>query len=230
MPGISQLPQLKEMLGDLKPMLEATLEFTVAHEAAHQWFAMMVGSDPIEEPVVDEPLTQHAALLYLEWKHGKANADAMRNAQLKSAYHVMRLMGGADGPAARSTRDFESTNEYAALIYGKAPLFYDQARVKVGDEKYFKTLRAYCDELRWGMARPDTFTKTLGKLVPAQAKALEKLRKRWWDEAHGDEDLGKPDLGAMFGGAPDLSGGAGGQLDAETTKMLEEAIRALQGE
>lgn len=51
MPGLSDLPGLAGLVGDLKPMLEGTLEFTVAHEVAHQWFAMMVGSDAINEPV-----------------------------------------------------------------------------------------------------------------------------------------------------------------------------------
>lgn len=224
MPGLSGMPQLQGLLGDLKPMLESTLEFTVAHEVAHQWFAMMVGSDAINEPVVDEPLTQHAALLYLEWKRGKASADAMRKGQLTGAYHMLRMLGGDDGPAHRPTQDFTSTNEYAALIYGKAPLFYDQARKLVGDEKYFKTLRGYADTYRWGIARPDSLTAMLGKASPAHLKSLEKLRKRWWEEAHGDEDLGKPDLGAMFGGA-----GAGPSLDPNTMKMLEDVIRALEG-
>jgi hypothetical protein len=230
MPGLGALPQLQSMLGELKPMLESTLEFTVAHEAAHQWFAMMVGSDAIEEPVVDEPLTQHAALLYLEWKHGKAAADGMRQAQLKTAYHLMRMMGGSDAPANRPTREFETSSEYAALIYGKAPLFYDQARKLVGDEKYFKTLRNYCDELRWGFARTDTFTRMLGKAVPSQAKPLEKLRRHWWNETHGDEDLGKPDLGAMFGGSPADPNSGGESLDPSTMKLLEDAIRAMEGE
>ena len=226
MPGMAGVPALAGLLGDLKPMLEGTLEFTVAHEVGHQWFAMMVGSDAISEPIVDEPLTQHAALLYLEWKRGKASADAMRKGQLTTAFHMMRMMGGKDGAADRPTRDFDSTTEYAALIYGKAPLFYDLARKLVGDDKYFKTLRAYCDTWRWGMAGPQTLTGMLMKAVPAQAKALEKLRARWWDEAKGDEDLGKPDLGALFGGA----GAAGPGLDPQTMQLLEEAIRALGGQ
>ena len=229
MPGLSAIPQLQGMLGDLKPMMESTLEFTVAHEVAHQWFAMMVGSDAINEPIVDEPLTQHAALLYLEWKRGKTTADAMRKGQLTGAFHMLRMMGGEDAAANRPTHEFNGTNEYAALIYGKAPQFYDHARKLVGDEKYFKTLRAYADGLRWGIARPDTLTAMLSKAAPAQSKPLEKLRKRWWDEAHGDEDLGKPDLGAMFGGGLG-SGSAGPALDANTMRLLEEAMRALEGQ
>ena len=107
-------------------------------------------------------------------------------------------------------------------------MFYDQARKLVGDEKYFRALRTYCDEQRWAVARPDTFTKLLGKLSPPHARPLEKLRKRWWDEAHGDEDLGKPDLGGLFGGLSDTPGQE--QLDPQTLRLLQDALKALQGE
>ena len=56
MPGLGALsgdPTLGALMKELKPMLEGTLEFTVAHEVAHQWFAMMIGSDAVTEPVVD---------------------------------------------------------------------------------------------------------------------------------------------------------------------------------
>lgn len=227
MPGLGALsgdPTLGGLLKELKPMLESTLEFTVAHEVAHQWFAMMIGSDAVTEPVVDEPLTQHAALLYLEWKHGRASADEMRKAQLTASYHLMRMMDVDDGPANRPTQEFGSVNEYAALIYGKAPLYFDAARKLVGDEKYFKALRAYCDTYRWKTARIDSFTGLIAKGT-SQQKELSKLKKRWWDEAKGDEDLGKPQVSDMFGGS-----GLPPGLDPNTIKMLEDAIRAMGGE
>lgn len=229
MPGIGAFagddPALGGLVSQLKPMLEGTLEFTVAHEVAHQWFAMMIGNDAVMEPVVDEPLTQHAALLYLEWKHGKTSADEMRKAQLTASYHLMRMMEIDDGPANRPTQEYFSTNEYAALIYGKAPQFYDAARKLTGDDRYFKALRSYCDQYRWGTAHADSFTAILGKGF-SQAKQLTALRKRWWDEAHGDEDLGKPQVADIFGGADP----AALQMDPKTVKLLEEAIRALSGE
>ncbi len=229
MPGLSMLandPTLGALMKELQPMLEGTLEFTVAHEVGHQWFAMMIGNDAVTEPIVDEPLTQHAALLYLEWKHGKASADAMRKAQLTASFHLMRMMDIDDGPANRPTAEFFSTTEYAALVYGKAPQFYDQLRKAVGDDRYFKTLRAYCDQNRWGIARIDTFTGMLAK-GHSNPKQLLALKKRWWDEAKGDEDLGKPAIGDLFGGG---GGGALPGMDANTVKMLEEAIRAMGGE
>ncbi len=219
------LGPLKGMLKGLDEMMEMTLEFTVAHEVAHQWFAMLVGNDPIGEPVADEPLTQHAALLYLEWQHGKATAASMRDAQLKMAYQFFRATGGHDGTCERATSDFETTGEYAALIYGKAPLLFDGVRKQLGDGPYVKALRAYVDENRWRWVGTDTVFRTFAKTAPASTKAVEKLRRRWWQEPHGDEDLGKGDLAGMLQG----NGLQGLQVTPEQLKQIEEALRQMGG-
>lgn len=250
--SLAQLGPLKDMLHGLDQMMETTLEFTVAHEVAHQWFAMMVGSDPIAEPFADEPLTQHAALLYLEWKHGKRAAEAMRDAQLKMAFQFFRATGGHDGTCERATSDFETTGEYAALIYGKCPLLFDAVRKQLGDSAYLKALRGYADENRWKWVSADTLFRALGP------KKVEKLRKRWWQEAKGDEDLGKSQVAEMLQGMQGLQGsglpgaqgsapggahggagaGAGAspgamdltqQLSQEQLKQLEELVRILNG-
>jgi len=223
--GMSAIGPLKGLLQGLDQMMETTLEFTVAHEVAHQWFAMMVGSDPIAEPAADEPLTQHAALLYLEWKHGKPAAAAMRDAQLKMAYQFFRATGGHDGTCERGTSDFETTGEYAALIYGKAPLLFDGVRRQLGDGPYLKALRAYSDENRWRWVGTDTVFRAFAKAAPGSAKAVEKLRKRWWQERHGDEDIGKGDLGSLLQG----SGLQGLQVTPEQLKQIEEALRQMGG-
>lgn len=222
--SLKQLGPMKDLLKGLDQMMETTLEFTVAHEVAHQWFAMMVGNDPIAEPVADEPLTQHAALLYLEWKHGKTAANAMRDAQLKMAYQFYRATGGKDGTCERPTSDFETTGEYAALIYGKCPLMFDVVRKQLGDAPYLKALRAYVDENRWKWVGTDAVFRSLG------AKKLEKVRKRWWQEPRGDEELGKGDFaGLLQGGALGGAGAGDLQLDPAQLKQLEEAMRQLGG-
>ncbi len=230
MPGLGAIPALAGLMGDLKPLLEHTLEFTIAHEVAHQWFAMVVGNDPVDEPVVDEPLTQHVALLYMEWKHGKKAADAMRDAQLRSAYQVMRMMGGNDGEADRPTREFGSSNEYAAIIYGKAPMLFDALRKQSGDAAYFKALKSYAEAYRWKNAHDTSFTAELTKASPASAKGVEKLRRHWWLEKHGDEDIGEAGAGGLLSGLSGASGGQAQPIDAETQKLIEEAIKALGGE
>ena len=230
--GIPGMEQMKGLLGamgsDAAPLdqlaktLERTLEFTVAHEVAHQYFAELVGSDPIQTPVVDEALTQYAALLYMEWKHGPAVAEQVRQEALVSAYHMLRMSGGKDAAADRPTSAFADSMQYGALVYGKAPLLFHASRKLVGDEAFFKALRAYVDTYRFKWACADCFTQELARTSPLQAQALERLRVRWWKEAHGDEDLGQPTFGAMLGG-----GVNGAQMDPQTRQLIEELLPGL---
>ncbi|ADO74148.1 M1 family aminopeptidase [Stigmatella aurantiaca] len=206
---------------NLAKTLERTVEFTVAHEVGHQYFAGLVGSDPIQDPVADEALTQYAAVLYYEWAHGKPAAAALKAEALVSAYHLYRMSGGEDGPAHRPTEQFSSSMEYGAIVYGKAPLMFDEARKLVGEEVFQRALRTYVDTYRYKWARVDGFTRELGKAAPAHARELARLQERWWEQTHGDEDLGKPSLGALMGGVD------AAQLDKETLKLLEDFLGPL---
>ncbi|MFP2931227.1 M1 family aminopeptidase [Pyxidicoccus sp. 3LG] len=236
-PGAEDLQALLGMMGQggnnplahLSEVMERTLEFTVAHEVAHQYFAGLVGSDPINAPVIDESLAQYAALLYIEWKHGKGAADALRREALVSAYHLYRMSGGKDGWADRPTGDFADSLEYSALVYGKAPLLHHASRKLVGDAAFVQALRAYVDAYRFKWTCKECFTRELAKVRPAHAKSLERLRTRWWQEAHGDEDLGRPDLGALMGGM-DLGDLEDLDLDPQSKKLLEELLPGLLGE
>lgn len=212
---------LGPMLGQL---MKNTLEFTIDHEVAHQYTAMLVGSDPIAEPVADEPLTQHLALLLLEWRQGKQAATAMREGQLKAAYQLHRLMGGVDGKANRPTHEYASNREYAALIYGKAPLLFDEQRKLVGDEAWLKGLKSYVEQNRYRWVTSKTLTELVGKQNPPHGKKLEALRNRWWNEAHGDEDIGGLDLSSL------LTGGSMQGLDPKVLQELEKAMKALGGQ
>jgi hypothetical protein len=204
--------------------LERTLEFTVAHEVGHQYFAGLVGTDPIKDPVADEALTQYAAVLYFEWKHGKAAAETLKQEALVSAYHLYRMMGGEDGRAHRPTEEFSSSLEYGAIVYGKAPLMYDAARKLVGDETFFRSLRTYVDTYRFKWACADCFRRELARASPSHSGALERLQDRWWKETKGDEDLGAPGLEALLGSSMGEL-----KLDPQTQKMLEEMLGGMQG-
>jgi Peptidase family M1 domain len=228
--GLGNDPALQSLLADLgdlgtmtKQLFAATLEFTVEHEVAHQYFAMLVGNDPVADPLTDEALTQHVALLVMEWRHGKTTADQMRDAQLKMAFQMHRMMGGKDGPANRPTFDFDSNTEYAALVYGKAPLLFDEWRKKLGDEAWLSTLRAYLEANRYKWVTSNTLLELAQKRNKGQAHALAALRAHWWDEVHGDEDLGS--LGALgLGGAAMPQ-----QLDPQMIKQYEELMKQLMG-
>jgi Peptidase family M1 domain len=179
--------------------LASLLDFALAHEIAHQWFPGLLGSDPISAPVADEALAQAVALLAVEWTQGAEAARAVDAQQVSGAYHLWRSLGGQDAAADRPTSAFPDETTYGALVYGKAPGLHARQRALLGDASFTQDLRAYVDAHRWGFVDSSSLTALLGQRHPAQAQALRALQRRWWDEAHGDEDLGSSEAGALPG-------------------------------
>ena len=176
-------PGATDLFGEL-------LDFALAHELAHQWFPGLVGSDPIAAPVADEALAQAVALLAVEWTHGAEAARAVDAQQVSGGYHMWRALGGQDAAADRATSAFPDETSYAALVYGKAPGLHARQRALLGDTAFIRDLRAYVDVHRWGWADSSSLTALLVQRHPGQAQQLRALQRRWWAEAHGDEDLG----------------------------------------
>lgn len=219
------LQALQAMLGvSVDALLRDTQSFALAHELAHQWTALLIGSDPIADPLADEALTQHLALLALEGTKGKKVAGQVRSGQLEASYQLHRMVGGVDGLARRATSEFHSNREYAALVYGKAPLLFDEQRRTVGDVAWFKALKTYAAEHRYQWVTSNTFEELLEAQNPPQAKLLKRLQTRWWDEAHGDEDLASPTALTPLGSVPGLQGG---QMDEEMMKALGKQLEEL---
>ena len=42
------------------------MEYLIAHETAHQWWYSVIGNDEINEPWLDEALTEYSTILYFE--------------------------------------------------------------------------------------------------------------------------------------------------------------------
>lgn len=216
---------VKGLLGpSIKELIAQTLDFTIAHELAHQYTAMLVGNDPIAEPIADEPLTQHLALLALEWTGAKKTAQSMRDNQLKGVYQLTRMMGGSDGIAERPTHEYGSNREYAVLMYGKAPMLFDELRKLAGNDAWERMLKRYVEENRYRWVTARTFTDLVGR-ESKNAPKVEALRRRWWQELHGDEDIGQVDLDSMMNKGGGLQG-----IDSALLKQMEDAMKALGGE
>jgi hypothetical protein len=92
----------------------------------------------------------------------------------------------------------------------------------LGDAAFLKGLRAYVEQYRYRWSCPDCLSRVLASQNPSLARALDGARAHWWLERHGDEDLGTFDISS-------LNLPTGGSVDPATMKMLEDAIRALQG-
>lgn len=121
------------------------LEFTTAHEIAHQWFFNMIGSDQVMEPWLDEGMAQFASRLYFLRTGGEQAAY-----QSEQSFHQrwMRIQSQpipiGQPVAAYNERD------YSAIIYGRAPLFILALQERLGRDAFEKFLDAYYQKFLWG--------------------------------------------------------------------------------
>lgn len=240
---------------DRLPILDEMVEFVVVHEVAHQWWNGLIGSDSVRHPFLDEGMAQYSSMLYFEDRYGAERAALTGDRNVKLNYHVFRLMGSPDGAVDRATGDFSGPLEYAALVYGKGPYFWAAVRQAIGDDAFGRTLRAYYDRHVYKVAEPEAFARLAGELT-GKTDELLALHRHWFHETHGDEDLGKADLGQLLqlvlgdgagagelaqmlqglGGAEGLgqllqllTGGGGGGADGGTQPDLGQLMQLLQG-
>ena len=119
-----------------------------AHETAHQWWAITVGSDQIENAWQDEGLAEYSTLLFFEnyEKYGFTRewlvAQALR--EYRSYYDVYgSVLGRADTSMVKHLKDYFSAYEYRCLAYDKAVVMFDTLRKSVGDKKFMSALKRY---------------------------------------------------------------------------------------
>lgn len=182
--------------GDLDPMQASILEFVTAHEAAHQWWHGIVGSDSRRHPWVDESLAQYSAMLYFEDRYGAERAEQEGERQVAMNFHVMRLEHHADAAVDRAASAFTSPMDYAGLVYGKGPYLYRALRHELGDAAFFERLRDYVTTYRMRVAPARGVIEVMAS--HDHAARVRSLAHRWLDERHGDDDLGPSTMDSVM--------------------------------
>lgn len=126
------------------------VESTVAHEVGHQWFYSLVGDDQLDDPWLDESLTQFATLQYYADEYGSNGEQGFRNS-LEGRWDSI---GRAKIPIGLPVAGY-SAQEYGAIVYGRGPLFFVALRDKIGSETFDAFIREYTESLSWGIATPE---------------------------------------------------------------------------
>ncbi|HUG33625.1 MAG TPA: M1 family metallopeptidase [Anaerolineales bacterium] len=126
------------------------LESTVVHEVGHQWFYNLIGSDQLDDPWLDEALTQFVTLQYYADEYGAQGEEGFI-ASLESRWARVEYSTIPIGlPVARY-----SGVEYGAIVYGRGPLFFVELRKSMGSEAFDAFLREYTGTLAWEEATPE---------------------------------------------------------------------------
>ena len=93
-----------------------SLELTVAHETAHQWFYAMVGSDQALSPWQDEALCEYAVLRYVQNRYGQSSFEALKYYRVDAA--IMESVPGSLTPGSPISY-FSNYQDYRTVVYGR---------------------------------------------------------------------------------------------------------------
>jgi hypothetical protein len=190
-PAMRNMP---DVIQEQRASVEDSLEWTVAHVVAHQWWGAAVGNDGAREPVLDESLSNWSALLYYSEAHGPERATMALDEQLRGVYKLYRTFGGEDMEASHSARDYRNSFQYAAIVSSKGALMFEALRKLLGDEKFFAALRAYYDANAQEIADLDDLRGAfVAEARIEQRRAVNRIFDRWLSSKRGDEDIGPPD-------------------------------------
>jgi len=149
-------------------------EFATAHEVAHQWWYSMVGSDQVDEPWLDEALTNYSTLLYIEDIHGQRAAQSILAGYFEAPYRQV-VEEGREAVVAQPVAAF-SKEDYTPIVYGKGPLFFHALRQEVGDETYFAIMREYLRQHKYKIATPESFLRVAESI---SGRDLDAIYKQW---------------------------------------------------
>jgi hypothetical protein len=198
-PAVRNLP---EIIREQRPSVEESLEWTVGHLVAHQWWGAAVGNDPAREPVLDEALSCWSSLLYYRSTYGEERAAAVLEDQVKGVYRLYRTFGGDDMDANRPSRDYRNTFQYAAIVAAKGAMMFVDLQRSLGDEKIFAALRNYYQANLYEIAQMEDLRIALVAEAPVeQRRMIGRTFTRWLTAKRGDEDIAPPDaeLAATLG-------------------------------
>jgi hypothetical protein len=203
-PAMRSVP---EVVREQRSSIEDSLEFTVAHMMAHQWWGGAVGSDPERVPVLDESLANWSALYYYKEAYDEERANQVLEDQLRGVYKIYRTFGGEDMPADKPAREYRNSFQYSAIVFSKGALMFVELRRLLGDERFFAALKGY-------------YSANLGEIVDLndlrgafiaeaqlkQRRVVSRTINRWLSEKRGDQDISPPD--------PQLALGLGIEMDS----------------
>ena len=113
------------------------LEYVIAHETAHQWWYGTVGNDEVNEPWIDEALTEYSTILYFEKRYGKEYLDRLiENMEAQSRSY-------SDENIFKPSSQYKNSTEYSLNVYTRGAVLFHKIREEVGDKVFFDVLKDY---------------------------------------------------------------------------------------
>ncbi|MCB0162786.1 MAG: M1 family metallopeptidase, partial [Anaerolineae bacterium] len=114
--GGVEYPGIVVVSENLYGQIGGFFEHATVHEVAHQWWYSLVGNDQIDDPWLDESLTNYSTVFYWEAYRGSDAAESVIEGFFTGPYKAAQERVGdraVTGPVSAYTE-----GEYSAFIYG----------------------------------------------------------------------------------------------------------------
>lgn len=147
--GGMEYPGMAMIASDALALGGEALEYAVAHETAHQWWACMVGSDGWHQPWQDESLCEYAVADYFGDRHGAAAREDYLFRQIEASLRITIPRGVTPGsPIDR----FSGLTEYSMVVYQRGAALWTALETHLGKEALDALLRDYQARYRFRIA------------------------------------------------------------------------------
>lgn len=130
------------------------LETITTHEVGHQWFYNLIGNDQLNEPWLDESLTQFITLQYFTDAHDDSVSDIFHQS-LENRWAAIDLK---ETPVGLPVREY-THSEYSAIIYGRGALFFETLREEIGSATFDTFMQDYTQSSAWNITNAEILRK-----------------------------------------------------------------------
>jgi len=146
-----------------------SLEITIAHEVAHQWWYAVVGSDQYHEAWQDEALAEYALLDYVAQYYGENARENLAFERFETAMRVTVPKGVTPG----SPIDyFGDLPEYTLVTYRRGAALMVALETALGRESFHEALRTYYADNAFHLAERQDFKEALKQVSGSDWSAL----------------------------------------------------------
>jgi hypothetical protein len=151
------------------------LNITAAHEVAHQWWYGVVGNNIFGEPWLDEAMATFSSSVYTQLVNTQVFEGQLTDWENR---HQQAVRQGTRGMITGSVQSFSGWWDYSPIVYYRGGQFFEALREELGDDAFFRGLRAYYEKMKYGIA---TGTDLRATFSVAAGRDLTMFYQKWLD-------------------------------------------------